>query len=234
MLVLHAPHSGQDEDEGVTWWEETSGIVRRFHTAGRIVVLGDCNAKSGRVDGIHVFEKDDVSSKHTNAFRDFLTTCDLCLPTTGAWHVGESTTWTTPNGEHESRIDYTMVGCSFTGDIRHSQVLTELDLGDLVMDHRAVGLQLEWCVSGVSTSQDTKWRVNYDRTAILEKNIVRGIAADLSETQVSGLERQHRGTCDAIHPTSTRCPAEMGAEATGTCKEAVHQRWHMVTSIAKT
>lgn len=184
VLVLHAPHSGHDEDEGVTWWEETSGIARRFHTAGRIVVLGDCNAKSGSVDGIHVFEKDDVSSKHTNAFRDFLTTCDLCLPTTGAWHVGESATWTIPNGEHESRIDYTMVGCSFTGDIRHSQVLTELDLGDLVRDHRALGLQLEWFVSGVPTSQDTQWRVNYDRTAILEKEIAQGIAADLSQTQV--------------------------------------------------
>ena len=77
-----------------------------------------------------------------------------------------------------------MVGCSFTGDIRHSQVLTELDLGDLVRDHRALGLQLEWCVSGVPTSQDTQWRVNYDRTAILEKEIAQGIAADLSQTQV--------------------------------------------------
>ena len=179
-FVIHAPHSGHDDAEISSWWTESTAILNRFNAGGRVIVLGDSNARSGRGDGKHVFEKDDGEGKNTGPFRDFLAQGDLCLPSTGHWHVGDSATWTTPNGVHEHRIDYTMVGCGHVGDIRH-----EVDLGDLNRDHRAVGLQMEWWICArPSTTTNDKWDPKFDRTKILDKETTEYIAADLTETSV--------------------------------------------------
>ena len=185
VLVIHAPHSGHGIEEVEQWWIETADILNSFHQGGRVIVLGDCNARSGTGDGKHIFDMDDVSNKTTGVFRDFLSSTDLCAPSTGHWHTGENATWTAPNGELEIRIDYVMVGCDYVGDVRHSQVVQEIDMGDLCRDHRPVGLQLEWCTQSHAVRQAGQWTTNFDRSRILDKSVNELISAELQKVQVA-------------------------------------------------
>ena len=210
VYVIHAPHSGRSEAEISGWWAETTEILTRRRQGGRVVVLGDCNAKTGRKDGIHVFDQDDNEGKTTVAFRMFLEDAELCVPATSDGHTGEQTTWTTPNGENEVRIDYALVGCGQVNEVQLSQVVQEIDLGDLAIDHRPVGLQLEWWVE----QRTGQWTQNFDRQKVhertdeLQKDLGAGVVAEWDvdiEEHVDDYTRQ-------IHQTLKRhAPKERGA-----------------------
>ena len=188
IYVIHAPHSGRSEEEVSHWWTDTTEILKRRRKGGRVMVLGDCNAKTGASDGVHVFDNDDNEGKTTEAFRTFLEDAELCVPATGKGHIGEQTTWTTPNQEKEVRIDYVLVGCDQMNEVQLSQVVQEVDLGDLAIDHRPVGLQLEWWVDqggGQDNSCGLQWPQDFDRQKVRDRTVLEELQKDLGEGTVA-------------------------------------------------
>ena len=108
-----------------------------------LYVLIDANATAGASDLCHVGPREDTPSCSTPYFRDFLHQHGLGLPATFEVHEGMSETWTTPDGQHKSRIDHVAVPLHQCGQCVFSAVLDTFDLCNLE-DHLPVGLQLTW------------------------------------------------------------------------------------------
>eukprot|EP00438_Fugacium_kawagutii_P031926 Skav214801 [mRNA] locus=scaffold740:118185:123383:+ [translate_table: standard] len=144
FLVAHSPHTGRPEPERAAWWLHLQTLVRHKPTAAPLIVLIDANAKTGPSDGIHIFQHSDVENANTDMLMDFVTTTGLVLPATMDIHYGPHDTWTSPDGQSHSRIDYIMVSTWLQSACYASSVLQDFDLGNDSWDHKTVGLQLYW------------------------------------------------------------------------------------------
>lgn len=145
FVVAHAPHSGYTRADREAWWQTLSEQLTNCNTAveENLYVLIDANATAGSSDFCHVGPREDVPSSSTQYFRDFLSKHALGLPATFMVHEGPIETWTTPDGQHKSRIDHVAVPLHQCGQCVFSEVLNTFDLCNLE-DHLPVGLQLVW------------------------------------------------------------------------------------------
>lgn len=128
----------------------------------------DANARTGPPDHVHILQHGDEISPNTEHLINFLRGRGLCLPATGLRHAGEHTTWTSPDGCHDQRIDYIAIPQTLQHAVVSSCVLTDFDLGNVTADHKAVGLQLQWQlrVPGSTRLSPTSSSRSFDRDRI--------------------------------------------------------------------
>jgi hypothetical protein len=166
LVVLHGPQSGRPKQERQTWWEETQSLVSGICRHLPLYVMIDANAKTGPVNHPIVFDNDDSTSGNTPFFLDFLSALDLCLPCTGLAHQGETATWTSPDGQHDHRIDFIAIPqpqlpyCTWSGNV------PTLDQGNAHNDHTATALQLNWKDMFLE-QKDRNPHARHDRTKIV-------------------------------------------------------------------
>eukprot|EP00438_Fugacium_kawagutii_P017942 Skav236602 [mRNA] locus=scaffold3534:112990:118749:+ [translate_table: standard] len=144
FLVLHAPHTGIEAGTRTAWWETLQTIVDHHRGHADLIVLADTNATTGPSDHIHVLEEADHSNVNTPLLRAFLEANDLYLPATSAVHTGTQSTWQSPDGLSQSRIDYVMFPRAFHSHCVWSGVVMELDIGGHRPDHFPIAAQLRW------------------------------------------------------------------------------------------
>ena len=95
-------------------------------------------------DGRRVFTKGFASASGTSLLRDFMDHFDLCVPATSHKHVGDTATWQSPEGLSGHVIDYVLVPSILFEAVAHSQLLEQFDLGNTVLDHTPIALELTW------------------------------------------------------------------------------------------
>ena len=145
ILVLHAPHSGQPQQQRDGWWQTTHDLLSEHQVqVEQLFVCADANAAPGPRDDRHVFEDGFATSSSTPLLRNFLQTFDLCLPSTSAIHIGPRHTWTRPDGLTSHLIDYVMVPAAHFQACVHSQLLDHFDLANQTLDHTATGIEMSW------------------------------------------------------------------------------------------
>lgn len=137
VLVGHGPQSGQPLQDRIEWWHKCGELCakHRADESQHLFVLLDANASSGRTDGCIVGKHDDHPSASTHLFREFLEEHELCLPSTFDGHVGKHTTWTSPSGDLQCRIDHVGVPQSLRMACEFSIVDETFDLGLTHVDH---------------------------------------------------------------------------------------------------
>ena len=144
VLVAHAPHTGRSVDDREAWWKHLETQLVRYKDHSPLFCLFDANATAGLTDGQQIFDLYDEPNSNTALFREFLSQHGLCLPATSSdIHTGPQTTWTSPDGHCDKRLDHVAVPGEFLAWCSHSCVLEDMDLG-LAHDHRAVALDMQW------------------------------------------------------------------------------------------
>eukprot|EP00435_Cladocopium_sp_Y103_P022598 s1873_g5.t1 len=169
ILVAHAPQSGQSEEIRSQWWDSLRHILHQHVTDEELYVLLDANASPGLSDQVHVGPCDLEPSRSTPFLREFLADRDLALPCTFPCHDGEQNTWTSPDGTIHSCIDFVCLPKSALSHCTMSRVVSDFDLGNGMMDHSVVAVQLDWhamqAVAVTHRKQPTCDRlgISYDR-----------------------------------------------------------------------
>ena len=169
IVVAHAPQSGCPRTEHEAWWTQFAQILTQCKLTPQEAVfcLLDANAATGPCTLPHVGVYDDAVTASTNLMRDFLQLHDLCLPATHQIHHGSRTTWFSPDGQHECRIDFVAVPCDFLPYCTYSCVMPDFDLGAVHLDHLASALQLTWMTwQQVSTGRRSQKKATYDRQSL--------------------------------------------------------------------
>lgn len=144
IAALHAPHSGYCNEDRTTWWKDTQDLLCRHVDAEPLFALADANAAPGECDGVIVLNEGFHTSANTGAFRDLLAAQELCLPATGAAHIGDHHTWTSVDGTKQHCIDHIGIPQAWLHRCTHSQVLHDFDLANINDDHHDVALQMQW------------------------------------------------------------------------------------------
>eukprot|EP00435_Cladocopium_sp_Y103_P025549 s2841_g6.t1 len=146
IVVAHCPQSGWSLQSRQDWWEQFSDRVSRQHLTAseQLYVLFDANAATGSTNLPFIGPLADRESANTIFLRDFLRQHELCLPATFHIHQGSHSTWHSPDGQHECRIDYVAIPSTQLDACVHSAVLTDFDMGTVHVDHHAAAVQLQW------------------------------------------------------------------------------------------
>ena len=146
VLVGHGPQSGQTLSDRSAWWQLCNDLCTRHRTneSQHFFALFDANAAAGTRDDLIVGEFDDKPSVSTPLLRTFLSDQELCLPSTFHSHVGKHTTWTSPAGDLQCRIDHVAVPQPLRFACEFSIVDETFDLRLTHLDHELVGIQLRW------------------------------------------------------------------------------------------
>jgi hypothetical protein len=171
----------------------------------------DANAKTGPANPPIVFDNDDSTSGNTPFFIDFLSSFNLCLPCTGPAHQGETTTWTSPDGMHDHRIDFVAIPqlqlsfCIWSGTVH------TLDQGNAHNDHIATALQLNW-KDTIPVRKEGQSFVCHDRTKIASsRNSIR-LEPLTACTWQCDIETQVQELNSTIHSAlATACPIDKRA-----------------------
>eukprot|EP00435_Cladocopium_sp_Y103_P063215 s993_g24.t2 len=216
VIVAHCPQSGWAHGVRQDWWTSFSDLVGEHHqhAAESLYVLFDANAASGAQDMPYVGPLDDKVTANTPFLKDFLRQHDLCLPSTFPVHRGDRTTWHSPDGLHECRIDYVAIPSGQLSSCTHSDVLQDFDLGTAHLDHVAVGVQLqwnEWCARPQRRAGPPHGGLRYDRTALKPQGLTAALCTlevppwtcDI-ETQV---EQYNRDVLRVLHSQHPPAPA---------------------------
>jgi hypothetical protein len=167
LLVCHAPQSGISLNEREQWWADTTKKIHDFGHGDHLILMIDANAGPGEADGSSVFGHGFRTNSGTVLLRHFLDEHQLCLPSTSALHTGPHHTWLSPDGTGEFCIDFVAVPRSFLSSCTWSQTLTDFDLGQLHVDHIAVGLEMRWKQWSSSPMRSSVVKA-YDRDRIKE------------------------------------------------------------------
>jgi len=193
FTVLHGPQSGRPLTERQNWWEETRHLVSCMCQHLPNYVMLDANAKTGPTSLPMIFEHDDKVSSNTAFFLEFLTDLELCLPCTSAVHAGSQSTWISPDGLQEHRIDYVAIPQSLLARCTWSCTVPTLDTGNAHHDHIATGLQLDWqdehvgCRHQNTTTHHDRSKIQTNKSLIdLSSAVVQPWSCDI-ETQVRAL-----------------------------------------------
>ncbi|CAL1154087.1 unnamed protein product, partial [Cladocopium goreaui] len=146
VLVGHGPQSGQPLSDREQWWQLCGELCTRQRVCDSqyLFALLDANAAAGVRDDIIVGPHEDAPSASTPMLSAFLEEQDLCLPATFSTHVGKHSTWTSPSGELQCRIDHVAIPQSLRSKCEFSIVDENFDLGLTHIDHELVGVQLHW------------------------------------------------------------------------------------------
>lgn len=208
LTVLHGPQSGRQLAERQQWWEETQQLVTGLCQNLPNYVMLDANAKTGPTCHPMIFEHDDAISGNTAFMLEFLSELELCLPCTSSIHDGPQSTWVSPDGLHEHRIDFVAIPQVLLSRCTWSGVVPTLDTGNANHDHVATGLQLEWqeIVSGLCNKPQ---KLQHDRCKIqANKELLNLRDADAMPWHCD-IETQVRALNDSVHAQLQRaCPID--------------------------
>ena len=215
VLVAHAPHSGQRLQERLQWWDQCRELCTH-HRASHdqpLFVLIDANAASGPRDDVIVGPLDDSARGNTAPFRQFLEVHALCLPSTFQCHSGITTTWTSPAGDLDCRIDHVVVPQEFRDKCIYSTVVEDFDTGHAHLDHSLVGVQLQWsvheCLPGDAEARPKKHDREQIRSGHSHDYLATFTVEDWSqnvETQVDNLNHHLQTVLASHHPVLPAAP----------------------------
>eukprot|EP00435_Cladocopium_sp_Y103_P027748 s1875_g6.t2 len=214
-LVLHAPQSGLPLSERQQWWDDLRMTVdlHRNVEVSDLFVLADANAASGPRDECIVGPFDDVVTANTSLFRDFLESYSLCLPSTFLSHHGTHTTWTSPGGDLECRIDHVAVPQARRSQCTFSSVVEQFDVGHVRLDHSLVAIQLQWRQLHRQAVRAPAAVVRFERDCF-NRDSIRGQLVDYVveswdtniETQVDAFNRHVAQALVKAHPVRKQGP----------------------------
>ena len=208
FTVLHGPQSGRQLQERKQWWEETRTLVSGMCQQFPNYVMLDANAKTGPMSPPMIFEQDDSVSGNTKFLLEFLTDMDLCLPCTSAVHTGAQSTWTTPDGLQDHRIDYVAIPQSFLARCTWSSLVPTLDTGNEHHDHTATALQLDWHeeIQGHSTRKALR---HHDRNKIKQSRHCIDLSSVIVPSWTCDIETQVRDLNETVHAQlQSICPRD--------------------------
>ena len=203
VMVFHAPQSGQPQRLREQWWEATHQLLVDHQVqTDQLYVCADANAAPGPGDGRHVFEETFSTSTSTPLLQTFLSTFDLCLPSTSEIHCGPRHTWVRPDGSTSHLIDYVMVPAAQFQACSHSQLLENFDLANLNTDHTATGVELSWwtTVQKCDASHDDGG-LRYDRNKIKDGNLNQMLSNYRVASWSTDVETQTHDLTKHIHAT---------------------------------
>ena len=207
ILVLHAPQSGQPQRARECWWETTSNLLFAHQVHSELLfVCADTNAAPGEGDGRHVLGQGHEASCSTPLLRQFLSTFDLCLPSTSDIHDGPRHTWTRPDGSASHLIDYVMVPAAHFQSCVHSQLLEHFDLANQCFDHTATGVELSWSTNVLrragAKTEDARC---VDRNKIKDSNLNQPLSDFQVACWATDVETQTNALTNHIHHTLQTC-----------------------------
>ena len=173
LVVAHAPHSGHPEPDRLSWWDSCTQRILRHRHQKMLFVMIDANAGPGERDDIAVLQSGLATTVNTPHWRSFLQSCDLALPQTLQLHEGGLETWISLDGSTGHCIDYVAVPCSLLPSCTYSGLLTHLDLGNVLLDHTPVAVELRWTTTSSLRpirSKSTS-RASFNRAHILTADL---------------------------------------------------------------
>ena len=127
------------------WWKQLEEQLRSRRSQDPVIIMGDFNAtlpdKSNQHIGDLTCGKANPNSIYLAQLMDKV---EVWAPSTFTeCHEGTSATWTHSSGQ-TSRLDYILVDDMLATHHCHSYPLPELDAGNPIEDHQAVGLSVAW------------------------------------------------------------------------------------------
>ena len=145
ICVCHAPYDGADIQRKNDWWTKLDGFLNNYRRKGRIILLGDFNARMGRhVDEITGDRLCDKTNDNGERFEALLQRHSIWLPSTySTLHSTRDDTWVHPRG-HRSRLDYIGLDHLAWWNVLWSGVEDRITVTHTAMDHSLVGLTLTW------------------------------------------------------------------------------------------
>ena len=148
FIVCHAPHEGHPDYFKDDWWGSLKSIVMKYKRLGRLLLMGDFNARLHQTILPHIGDRlSDLPTDNGRRFACFLEDTSLWLPSTfSEWHDGIDYTWTHARGL-KSRIDYIAIDVDSALYPHCSYVDTSIQVPQLSRDHELVVLQLSCWVS---------------------------------------------------------------------------------------
>ncbi len=145
VFVCHAPYEGAGEDRKNAWWTTFDSLLSRHRRKGRVILLGDFNARMGcSVEDVVGDRVSNVSNDNGERFITTLQEHAIWLPSTySKTHKTEDETWTHPRG-HQARLDYVGIDLLAPWSVQWSGVDHCVQTTHKAMDHCLVGLVLQW------------------------------------------------------------------------------------------
>lgn len=146
VIVCHAPHDGSHEDVKEEWWSRLSAFVDQHHRKGRLIILGDFNARLGYSMEPYIGDRlCSVTTNNGERFQDFVGRHGIWLPSTNSnYHTTGDHTWTHPKGQG-ARLDYIGLDITATWSVIWSGTDDNVQIPHSAMDHTLVGLSITWC-----------------------------------------------------------------------------------------
>ena len=160
IFVCHAPYDGADTDRKDQWWSNFDSLLCRFRRKGRVILLGDFNARlSQSVEGVVGDRVGTQPNDNGERLVHLLQNHALWLPSTYSHiHCTEDETWTHPRGT-KARLDYVALDQLSNWLITWSGVDHRIQMTHTAMDHSLVGLELRWVEE---KHQPKSVKVHYD------------------------------------------------------------------------
>ena len=161
FVTGRAPHSGHDDVHNEKFWANISSAIRQYTSQMPLFFLGDTNGHLGEhvtaAVGDHGAVTENAPGKQ---FHDWILEHGLWLPCTFAAHHdgGRHSTFVTPNGEHESRIDYIAIPTCIHFHEVTTWVAEDLELGGARIDHLATMCHCKYAIDASSDNKGKQLR----------------------------------------------------------------------------
>ena len=85
VIVCHAPHDGSHEDVKEEWWSRLSAFVDQHRRKGRLIILGDFNARLGNSIEPYIGDRlCSITTDNGERFQDFVGRHGIWLPSTSS------------------------------------------------------------------------------------------------------------------------------------------------------
>ena len=156
VIAAHAPHTGADERDIISWWENLQSQIPCRYSDWPRILLADANARIGSFPSRHVGPwQAEMDSEKSEPFLHFLSTNDLWIPATFEHcQSGAGTTWRHSTGKW-LRNDFVAIPLSWNCQLVKSFVSEDVDLSTVKEDHALAILEI--------TTQETRTLVQKTR-----------------------------------------------------------------------
>eukprot|EP00438_Fugacium_kawagutii_P010365 Skav231995 [mRNA] locus=scaffold719:415087:427369:- [translate_table: standard] len=208
ILVGHAPHSGTPEEQRREWWQSISALLQCHQATANCLVCIDANSSSGPALTNIVFDSDDEHDHSSRDFQEMLRAAQLCLPASDSALGPWTPTWTSPDGQHQRRIDFVCLPWWQHHRCVEAFVCPDIDLNFHGRDHTLTGLHLRW-QEHVSLHKVTPAASHkFDRHLITPSaELLEALHSQPSPPWSQDVESQHRAINDHVRSTLARqCP----------------------------
>ena len=139
VVAAHAPHSGQELQTIMTWWDQLHEAVPITWRQWPVILLSDANALVGAHTSQHIGDiQATTEDAKAEPFEGYVSKNDLWLPATfESCQCGEGTTWTHSTGSTR-RIDFIGLPLHWNYSSCKAWVSETIDPTILRADHAAV------------------------------------------------------------------------------------------------